>query len=87
MQKRVKLKTYGAFVKWPVGVSGREHVVNMRTEDDCVRLSMIAHFCHKEIRKLKNVEREATAYKKKIREYFTFPENVSKLVSLLDFKN
>ena len=47
------IKTYGKYVKWPKGVSSREHIVNVYTDNDCVRLSMVAHFCHEEVRKLK----------------------------------
>ena len=46
---------------------------------------MVAHFCHKEVRKLKNIKDEAKVYKKKEGQYFTFPENVSQPVSLHDF--
>ena len=41
-------------------------------------LSMVAHYCHEEVRKLKNFNRKAMIYKKKIGEYFTFPGKISK---------
>ena len=43
-KKTRNMKSYGSHVKWPKGVPGSQHVVNVRTDNDCVRLSMVAHF-------------------------------------------
>ena len=53
------MKTYGNFVKRPVGVSGREHVVIVRTEHDCGHLSMLAHFYYKDALKMQDLSRQA----------------------------
>ena len=79
------MKTYGKFVKWPVGVSGNHHIVNIQTEKDCVHLSMVAHFCYKDGLKICDLSRQAKFFRNKIGEYFTFPENISKPVSIHDF--
>ena len=49
------MKTYGKYVKWPVGVSGNHHIVNIQTEDDWVHQSMIAHSWYKEALKMHNL--------------------------------
>ena len=53
------MKINGKYVKWPKGVSGREHVVNLRTEYDCVHLSMVAHLCYKDALKIHDLPRQA----------------------------
>ena len=47
------MKSYGSYVKWLKRVHVSQHVVNVRTDSDYVRLSMVAHFCHEEGKKLK----------------------------------
>ena len=80
------MNTNGNFVKWPVGVEGREHAVNFRTEDEYIHLSMVAHFCYKDALKIHDLSRQAKFFRSKIVEYFTFPKkNISKPVSLHDF--
>ena len=79
------MKSYGSYVKWPKGVPGSQHVVNVYTDSDCVRLSMTAHFCHEQVRKLKNVEREAVVYKKKVGDYFNFSTDIPIPISIENF--
>ena len=43
--KTRSIKTYSKSVKWPIGVSGMHHVANIQTEEVCVHLSMVTHFC------------------------------------------
>ena len=51
--KTLTVKTYGNFFKWPVGVSGRGHVVIVLTEKVCVHLMMVADFYYKDSLKFK----------------------------------
>ena len=79
------MKSYGSYVEWPKGVPGSKHVVNIRTTNDCVKLSMVAHFCHQEVQKLKNCQREAVVYKKKVGDYFNFPTDIPTPISIENF--
>ena len=47
--KSRKMKKYGNYVLWPKSVSGKNHIVNVYTKNDCVKLSMVAHFCHEDV--------------------------------------
>ena len=73
------------YVKWPKGVPDSRHVVNVYTDNDCVRLSMVAHFCHEEVRNLKNIKDEAKVYKKKLGDYFYFPTDTPTPISIENF--
>ena len=63
------IKSYGSFVSWPEKAARKLHIVNIKTKDDCVRLSMVAHFCHEDVQKLKNQVEEARAYRAKCNTY------------------
>ena len=52
--KSNKVNRYGDFIPWPMKTAGKNCIVNIRTKYDCVRLSMVAHFCHNEVRKRSN---------------------------------
>ena len=68
------MKIYGKYVNQPVGVSGKEHVLNIQTEEDCVHLSMIGHFPYKNALDLHNLSHLEKFYRSKEGKYFTFPE-------------
>ena len=74
------MKTYGKYVKWPLGVSGNHHIVNIQAEEDCVHLSLMATFCYEDALKLHNLSQQSRFSNSKVGEYFTFPENISKPV-------
>ena len=57
--KTRSMKTYDIYVKWPVAVSGRERIVNIRTERDCVHQSMVANFCYKNALRMHDLSRQA----------------------------
>ena len=80
------MKSYGSYVGWTKRVPGSKHVVNVRRNKDFVRLSMVAHFCHEEVRKLGISEKEVKVYKKKVEDCFNFSTDISTNISIENFK-
>ena len=66
-------------------VSGNHHIGKHITKEEGVHLAMVALFCYKDALKVHNISQQARFYKIKVGEYFTFPENISKRVSIHDF--
>ena len=79
------MKSYGSYIKWPKGVPGYHHIVNVHTDSYCARLSMVTHFCHEEVQKLKNVQWEVVVYKKKEGDFFNFPIDIPTPISIENF--
>ena len=67
------------------GVPGCKHVINIRIHNDCDRFSMVAHFCHEEVRKLKNNDMEVMVYNKKVWDYFNFPTDIPTPIFIKNF--
>ena len=66
------IKSYGKYAVWPLGVSGMYRVVNLQTGENCVHLSMIAHFCFKKALKMHNLSRQARFHRNRIDKYHIF---------------
>ena len=70
--KTCSMKTYGKYVKWPVGVYGNRHIVKVQNKDDCVLLLVTAHFCYKDALKMHNFSQQARSHRNKAGKHFTF---------------
>ena len=69
------------FIHYPSKLPGKNYVLNIQTEFNCVELSMIAHFLNPESSKAK----PASFYEQYRGKYFNFPKSVNTEIKLEDF--
>ena len=46
-KKSKHVKICGRYKTWPKNLAGVKHVMNIKTENDCMELSMVGHFVYK----------------------------------------
>jgi hypothetical protein len=73
----------GSYVKWPVGCPAFREVVNIQTENNCVLLSMVAHF-RLQLGAVQNRTRPNN-YIAVIDNYFSFPTDLEGPIAIDDF--
>ena len=68
----------------PSNAPGRNCVINIKTQHDCVELSMVASFHHDKVKTKRNLFR-ASHYEKVRGKYFTFPSHLKNFITLENF--
>ena len=80
------MKKYGRYKTWPDKLAGVKHVMNIKTENDCMELSMVGHFVYK-TKKHGRKLRPAKYYRSinRYNTYFEFPKNINSPITLDNF--
>ena len=80
------MNKYGRYIPWPKYLAGVKHIMNIKTENDCMELSMVGHFENK-TKKHGGKLRPAKYYRSinRYNTYFEFPKNINYPITLDNF--